>query len=113
MKKIIVVLGIAVGIFNTGFLVAAETPLLDKRQKAQKLRILDGVESGELTRREARKAARGQVKLQRMENKAKQDGVVTARERARLQHKANKESAKIAINKHDRQKRLKARKNKD
>ena len=38
-----------------------------------------------------------------MENRAKSDGVVTARERARLQHAQNVESKRIYRQKHDRQ----------
>jgi len=87
----------------------ASTPVLDERQHNQKHRIGQGIKSGELTVRESTRLIKGQRQLNNMERKAKSDGVVTRKERARLQHKANKESAKIARNKHDRQKRPKAR----
>jgi len=87
----------------------AGTPVLNERQANQKSRIVQGVKSGELTAKETRRLVKGQVQLQKMENRAKKDGVVTKKERVRLQHKANKESAKIVRNKHDKQKRPKAR----
>ena len=81
----------------------AGTPLLDAREHNQKNRIVQGVKSGELTARETAKLLRGQRQLHRMERRAKADGVVTARERARLQHKADIESARIYKNTHDNQ----------
>lgn len=89
---------------------SAGTPVLDKRQQNQKARIHQGVKSGELTKRETGRLVKGQRQLRKMKNHAKSDGNVTRKERARLQHKANVESRKIGINKHDRQKRRKARK---
>ncbi|MCW8877254.1 MAG: hypothetical protein OQK51_09350 [Kangiellaceae bacterium] len=83
----------------------AGTPVLNERQDNQETRIKQGVKSGELTKKETRKLVKGQAKLQKMENRAKADGIVTKKERAKLQHKANKESAKIYKNKHDRQNR--------
>ena len=89
--------------------IVAGTPALDNRQSNQKARIANGVSSGELTARESARMVKGQVELQRMENRAKRDGVVTPRERAKLQRKATIESGKIYRNKHDGQKRPKAR----
>jgi hypothetical protein len=91
----------------SGFAVAG-TPGVDKREKNQKHRIVQGVKSGELTARETAKLVKGQKQLKHMERRAKADGVVTKKERIRLHHKANKESAKIKHNKHDKQKRPKA-----
>ena len=82
----------------------AATPALNERQNQQKTRIAQGVASGELTVKEAKKLKQGQVQLQKMENRAKKDGVVSKKERARLQAKADKESAKIYQQKHDQQK---------
>ena len=81
--------------------VYAGTPALDRREHQQVQRIRQGVQSGELTRREAAGLRQGQVKLRRMEHRAKSDGEVTARERARLQHKANVESRQIYRKKHN------------
>lgn len=85
--------------------VCAGTPVLDQRQYNQAERIKQGVRSGELTRVETKGLVRGQVQLRRMEARARSDGEVTARERGRLQKKANIESRKIYRQKHDNQTR--------
>lgn len=83
----------------------AGTPRYDARQHHQRERIVNGVRSGELTMRETRRLAAGQVHLNRVERRAKADGVVTARERAHMQHEANQQSRRIHRQKHDAQDR--------
>lgn len=83
----------------------AATPRLDQREHNQAQRIRQGVRSGELTRPEARRLVRGEARLRYNEAVAKSDGVVTARERAHLQHEANVESRRIYRQKHDAQDR--------
>ncbi len=90
-------------------LVQAGTPKLDKKERHQKTRIIQGVRSGELTRKETRHLIKGQRQLHGMERRAKADGVVTRKERVRLNLKAEQESARIYHNKHDKQKRPDAR----
>jgi hypothetical protein len=63
------------------------------------------VATGELTRPEVRRLSAGQVHLRRAEARAKADGVVTAGERAHLQHEANQQSRRIYRQKHDAQDR--------
>ena len=84
---------------------AQATPKVDKRQKNQKVRIVDGVRDGELTRAETANLAKDQRELRRMERRAKRDGKVTARERARLQRKQNQNSRKIARKKNNNRSR--------
>src|SRR5258706_12778852 len=79
------------------------TPLVDKRQANQEARIQQGVQSGQLTPKETAKLERGQAKVQTMENKAKADGKVTPKERKKLAKAQNKQSKKIAREKHDKQ----------
>ena len=67
------------------FAVASSAATLNERQLNQKIRIAEGIDSGELTLRETTRLLNGQAELQRMENRAKADGVVTPKERARLQ----------------------------
>jgi len=83
----------------------AGTPNLDKREANQRARIHQGVESGSLTRPEARRLREGEARLNYNEAKAKADGVVTPAERARLQREANHESERIYRQKHDAQTR--------
>jgi hypothetical protein len=83
----------------------AGTPQLNQREHHQAQRIREGVRSGELTRPETRRLARGEARLHRNEARAKSDGVVTARERAHLQQEASLESRRIYRQKHDAQDR--------
>jgi hypothetical protein len=83
----------------------AGTPGLDGRERNQRERIAQGIRSGELTRPEARRLVRGEVRLHRHERIAKSDGVVTRGERIRLARQADRMSARIYRQKHDRQDR--------
>lgn len=81
------------------------TPGVDKREANQQRRIQQGVKSGELTPREAARLERGEKRIERMEEKAKTDGKVTAQKRKRLHRAENAESRKIYREKHDKQRR--------
>jgi hypothetical protein len=83
----------------------AGTPRLNAREHNQMARIHQGVQSGELTRPEARHLRMGEARLNYNEARAKADGVVTPAERARLHDEANRESARIYRQKHDAQDR--------
>ena len=82
-----------------------KTPVIKEREHKQNARIKEGVENGELNRREARRLHREQAKIHAEERAAKSDGQVTAAERAKIQHDQNKASRHIAKQKHDRQTR--------
>jgi hypothetical protein len=106
MKKSTLLAGIGLALSLTiAGAVSAGTPRYDARQQNQRERIYNGVGSGELTLRETRRLAGGQVHLNRVEHRANADGVVTASERARLQHEANQQSRRIYRQKHDAQDR--------
>jgi hypothetical protein len=81
----------------------AETPPVDQRQLNQERRIEQGVVSGSLAAREANRLEHGQQRVDNIEQRAKADGVVTGRERARLHHAQDVQSRRIAVQKHDRQ----------
>lgn len=82
-----------------------KTPNLDKREQKQAKRIEQGMKSGELTKKEAARLSAREAKLHADEAKAKADGKVTTKERAKLQHEANKTSRRIYRQKHDAQKK--------
>jgi hypothetical protein len=63
---------------------AQRTPVLDRHQSNQRLRIADGIRDGDLSRLEAHRLIREQRGLRRMERLARADGQVTPRERVRL-----------------------------
>ena len=83
------------GILSAGAASAQSTPLADQRQKNQANRIYNGVQNGSLTRRETGGLIRGQARVQRIEGRIKRDGVVTGRERLRLQGAQNRQSRRI------------------
>lgn len=80
------------------------TPGVDKRQAEQQKRIDQGVKSGELNKGEAKRLEKGQERVQKMEDKAKADGNVTDKEKAKIKHAQDVESKKIKKEKNDKQK---------
>ncbi|MEM7657904.1 MAG: hypothetical protein AAF399_17395 [Bacteroidota bacterium] len=84
---------------------AQTAPKVTNTQLKQQKRIVNGVQTGELTRKEARKLQRQQTQIQRSKKRAKADGVVTPRERAKLNARQRKASADIRRQKTDRQER--------
>lgn len=83
----------------------ASTPGVDARQQRQAARIEQGVASGELTRREARRLHREQQAIANAEAQAKADGTVTRAERRHLHHRQDHAGQHIRHQKHDRQQR--------
>jgi hypothetical protein len=81
------------------------TPGINHRERRQQRRIRQGVRSDELTRREALRLERGERRIRHNEREAREDGHVTARERARLQRELNHESHHIYRAKHNRRDR--------
>jgi len=80
---------------------ACSTPRVDRREARQHVRIAQGVRSGELTRVEARRLRAGQRHVHRMERRAKADGMVTRRERWRIEHAQDRQSRAIYRLKHN------------
>ncbi|MEO5864616.1 MAG: hypothetical protein ABIQ79_06240 [Nitrospiraceae bacterium] len=81
----------------------AETPVIDQRQTNQEQRIDQGIASGQLNEREANRLNKQQEHVNKMEDRAKSDGVMTKRERARIGAAQDRASRHIAREKHDRQ----------
>ena len=90
---------------GTAAFAQANTPGVDQRQVNQERRIEQGERSGALTAREANRLQAGQARVGRKEDRAKSDGVVTARERAPLHHAQAVQSARLARQNHDRHRR--------
>ncbi len=103
MKTLRMLLAVAALAMFTAAVAAAHpsTPRVDQREARQHMRIEQGLRSGELTPREAARLRKGQQHVQRMERRAKSDGVVTMRERARLGHAQNRQSRHIMRLKHN------------
>lgn len=75
---------------------SAEASRHDRRQNRQKARIHEGVKDGDLTRGEARRLRAGQRKIERMEQRAEADGVVTDKEKMKIEKAQDKQSKRIA-----------------
>lgn len=81
----------------------SETPVVDQRKMNQEQRIDQGIASGQLNQREAGRLDRQQDRIDRIEDRAKADGVMTRKERARIGAAQNRASRHIGREKHDRQ----------
>lgn len=103
MKKILLAVS-GMTLLMTGMAFAqAETPVIDQRQTNQEQRIDQGIASGQLNEREANRLNKQQEHVNKMEDRAKSDGVMTKKERARIGAAQNRASRHIAREKHDRQ----------
>jgi hypothetical protein len=76
-----------------------------QRNVNQQQRIVQGIQSGQLTNREAGKLERGQARVNRAEARAGADGKVGPNEQRRIQKAENRQSKRIYREKHDAQKR--------
>ncbi len=77
------------------------TTAITKTQKHQTRRIKKGVASGELTKQETHQLVHQQKLIQLQKRMAKADGVVTKKERARINHNQAKASSNIYRKKHN------------
>jgi len=82
------------------------TPRVDRREWRQHARIRQGWQSGRLTRREHARLRAGQLRVHRMEWRAKRDGHVDRFERRRLTRAQNHESRAIWRLKHNHRSRV-------
>jgi hypothetical protein len=82
-------------------LAQTSTPRVTKRQVKQHARIEQGVKSGELTPGETKALKRQQGKIALDKAKAKSDGVVTQKERAKLTREQNRASKTVYRLKHN------------
>ncbi|MDJ0720700.1 MAG: hypothetical protein QNJ04_03680 [Desulfobacterales bacterium] len=71
------------------------------RQVNQQKRIHQGVQSGELTKREARRLQKEQRHINRAKKRALSDGELTRKERIRLEKKQDRASRHIYRGKHN------------
>ena len=103
MKKLLLAVS-AMTLMMSGIVFAqAEMPVIDQRQANQDQRIDQGIASGQLNEREAKRLSRQREHLNKMEDRAMSDGEMTKRERARIGARQNRASHHIAREKRDRQ----------
>ena len=106
MKKIIakIVSGSAACLFVVATAFAADNdPGIQQREINQQNRINQGVQSGQLTPREAGRLETQQARIQQREERmtARDGGQLTARDKAKLTRQQNKASRNIARKKHN------------
>ncbi|MCP5115430.1 MAG: hypothetical protein GY953_31770 [bacterium] len=79
---------------------------IKNRQRHQRVRIKQGVKSGELTKREARGLGTASARLGREIRRDRVDGGgLTPRERVKIHHKQDRLSGQVFRQKHDGQER--------
>jgi len=100
MKKIFAVTYLLMLFSALGF-AQDRTQRADARQSAQRARIYDGRQDGELTSREASALNSQQRHIRRSERVAEADGIVTRSERRRLEKKQDRASRNIRRAKHN------------
>ena len=98
--KSLMVIGLAVATCVAG---TANAAGINQREAAQRQSIRNGVQDGSLTRPEAYRLGKQQVRLERKEQRFRSDGELTRRERANLQSSANASRASIYRQRHDNQ----------
>jgi len=76
-----------------------------RRNVNQERRIEQGIQSGQLTNREAGRLERGQARADRAEARAGADGRMGPREQGHIQKAENRQSRRVYREKHDAQKR--------
>lgn len=82
---------------------AQNAPAYQQRDVNQERRIEQGLQSGQLSTREAARLQGEQAHIDRMESKALRDGNVSAQEKARINAAQGRASADIRRQKHDAQ----------
>ena len=82
---------------------AQNTADVVQRNVNQQERIEQGLQSGQLTTKEAAKLERGEARIEKMEQRADADGRMTDAEKRRIEQAQNKESRQIYQDKHNAQ----------
>jgi len=103
IKSLSMAVAVVVGVMMAS---PAEAARADRRQATQQARIVEGVKSGELNKREAVRLEAQHVALKREKRQARaDDGKLDAQERAKLERKQDRLSRRISVQKHDGQSR--------
>jgi len=104
MKKVMrLVMASVLSVAISGIALAGTTndPGIQKREQNQEKRIDQGVQSGQLTPKEAGKLEAQQTKIKQDEERMKADGTLTPAERRKLKREQNRASKNIYRKKHN------------
>ena len=105
MKRTTMMTRVAVTAFALSSAAFAESAAMrngDNRQARQEMRIQKGVQSGQLTAKEASKLEQRQQKIEQAEDAARADGTVTAKERRKLHRMQDRAGKEISRKNHNR-----------
>ncbi|MGE0771351.1 MAG: hypothetical protein AB7K37_06555 [Cyclobacteriaceae bacterium] len=100
MKNLLLSL-FAILLVGAGAYAQDQTRRADVRQKAQRVRIAEGRQDGEINMREGAVLNKQQRHIRRTERRAKADGTVTVREKRRIERKQDRASRNIRRAKHN------------
>jgi hypothetical protein len=103
MNNLKTVVAIAVGSLFAGAAFAQSNYSIEQRDRIEQQRIDRGVQSGQLTSREADRLQGERAQIERMESRARADGVMTQNERARINGAQDRLSRDIRRESNDRQ----------
>ena len=101
MKMRLIIFGFLVFGFAVIGSAQTETPQIRKKQIKQQKRIAEGARTGELTGKEVVYLEKQQAKINHTKKKAKADGVVTRKERAKIYAKQAHLSRQICLKKNN------------
>jgi hypothetical protein len=103
MNNLKTVVAIAVGSLFAGAAFAQSNYSLEQRDRIEQARIDRGVESGQITSREADRLQSERARVERMESRARSDGTMTRNERARIDGAQDRLNRDIRRESNDRQ----------
>jgi len=103
MNKLKTVVAIAVGSLFAGAAFAQSNYSIEQRDRIEQARIDRGVQSGQITSREADRLQGQRAQIERMESRARSDGTLTRNERARIDGAQDRLSRDIRRESNDRQ----------
>ncbi len=103
MKKslLIATLLVSSGLMSQSVMASPNSGWIDKKQKHQKHKIVRGVKSGDLTRKETWRLGKQQRRIHLKERRFKADGNFTRRERAKVHRDLARASRSIYRAKHN------------
>ncbi len=102
MMPLLTTIGLLIFCLISGSVFAQEG--IDQRQEKQEARIEQGSASGQLTPAEQKRLEAQQKHIQKIEDKATVDGIMTGKEKARIARAQNRSHRKIYRKKHNRKK---------
>lgn len=97
------IIAVAVSTLFAGTALAQSNYEIEQRDRNEQARIDRGVQSGQLTPREAERLQGQRAQIERLEQRARADGTLTRNERARIDGAQDRLSRDIRRESHDRQ----------